>query len=66
MSEKRLRGYRAIGCARGEAPLGFSDTYEPIVKYDDHAHLVDREDLFFAPVRIPPPTKSWVVDPVGT
>jgi hypothetical protein len=25
MFEKRLRGYRAIGYARGEAPLGYMD-----------------------------------------
>ena len=28
MFERRLRGYRAIGYAQGEAPLGFSDTDE--------------------------------------
>jgi superfamily II DNA or RNA helicase len=36
MFEKRLRGYRAIGYARGEAPLGYAEPQdEPIVEYDD-------------------------------
>ena len=35
MFEKRLRGYRAIGYARGEAPLGFEEEPEDIVaEYD--------------------------------
>lgn len=35
MFEKRLRGYRAIGYARGEAPLGFAEMREePVVEYD--------------------------------
>jgi superfamily II DNA or RNA helicase len=35
MFEKRLRGYRAIGYARGEAPLGFTDAREEtVVEYD--------------------------------
>jgi len=36
MFEKRLRGYRAIGYARGEAPLGCTDpSYEHFTHYDD-------------------------------
>jgi len=36
MFEKRLRGYRAIGYARGEAPLGYAEPRdERIVEYDD-------------------------------
>lgn len=36
MFEKRLRGYRAIGYARGEAPLGYSEpTEENVVEYDE-------------------------------
>jgi superfamily II DNA or RNA helicase len=35
MFEKRLRGYRAIGYARGEAPLGFGEASEEVVvEYD--------------------------------
>jgi len=36
MFEKRLRGYRAIGYARGEAPLGYGESGEEIdVEYDE-------------------------------
>ena len=36
MFEKRLRGYRGIGYARGEAPLGYSERGdEIIVEYDE-------------------------------
>lgn len=36
MFEKRLRGYRAIGYARGEAPLGYSESGdELVVEYDE-------------------------------
>ena len=36
MFEKRLRGYRAIGYARGEAPLGFAEPDdELVVEYDE-------------------------------
>jgi superfamily II DNA or RNA helicase len=36
MFEKRLRGYRAIGYARGEAPLGYVEPAdETTVEYDD-------------------------------
>jgi superfamily II DNA or RNA helicase len=35
MFEKRLRGYRAIGYARGEAPLGYAEPEdERVVEYD--------------------------------
>lgn len=35
MFEKRLRGYRAIGYARGEAPLGYAELqHEQIIEYD--------------------------------
>jgi hypothetical protein len=38
MFEKRLRTYRAIGYARGEAPLGFAEPPEEIVvDYDEEA-----------------------------
>lgn len=37
MFEKRLRGYRAIGYAQGEAPLGFSDAASRFVELDDEA-----------------------------
>jgi superfamily II DNA or RNA helicase len=36
MFEKRLRTYRAIGYARGEAPLGYAEAIdEPTVDYDE-------------------------------
>ena len=38
MFEKRLRSYRAIGYARGEAPLGFSEPVEEYtIEYDEEA-----------------------------
>lgn len=38
MFEKRLRTYRAIGYARGEAPLGFVEPQEErIIEYDEEA-----------------------------
>jgi superfamily II DNA or RNA helicase len=38
MFEKRLRTYRAIGYARGEAPLGFGDAPEErVIEYDEDA-----------------------------
>jgi superfamily II DNA or RNA helicase len=43
MFERRLRGYRAIGYARGEAPLGFGEaSQEVVVEYD--ADAVDGPD----------------------
>jgi hypothetical protein len=35
MFERRLRTYRAIGYARGEAPLGLGEPAEPSVENDD-------------------------------
>jgi len=48
MFEKRLRGYRAIGYARGEAPLGYAEpTDERLVEYDEDAIVgPDEEDDF--------------------
>jgi hypothetical protein len=31
MFEKRLRGYRSIGYARGEAPLGYAEPKEDLI-----------------------------------
>ena len=45
MFERRLRGYRAIGYARGEAPLGFDEASEDVVvEYDSEAK--DEPDVF--------------------
>ena len=47
MFEKRLRGYRAIGYARGKAPLGYAEPDETVVEYDEHALAeLDRNDDF--------------------
>lgn len=36
MFERRLRGYRAIGYARGEAPLGYAEVVDELVtEYDE-------------------------------
>ena len=46
MFEKRLRTYRAIGYARGEAPLGFAEpSRELTVEYDEEAlrHFENRD-----------------------
>lgn len=59
MFEKRLRGYRAIGYARDEAPLGYAEPKEDlIVEYDedvlralDHESATDRSDEFAEWVR---------------
>ena len=38
MFEKRLRGYRAIGYARGERPLGYAEPGDgAVVAYDEGA-----------------------------
>lgn len=38
MFEKRLRGYRAIGYARGEAPLGYGEPGdEAVVEHEEDA-----------------------------
>jgi superfamily II DNA or RNA helicase len=45
MFERRLRGYRAIGYARGEAPLGLDEASEDVVvEYDSEAK--DEPDAF--------------------
>jgi superfamily II DNA or RNA helicase len=45
MSEKRLATYRAIGYARGEAPLGFAEALEErTVEYDQEALRHFQED----------------------
>jgi superfamily II DNA or RNA helicase len=47
MFKKRLRGYRGIGYARGEAPLGHGEVSdEPVVEYDSDVlrALKDAED----------------------
>ena len=48
MFEKRLRGYRAIGYARGEAPLGYAESAtETTVEYDEDVLAeLDRHDDF--------------------
>ncbi len=46
MFEKRLATYRAIGYARGEAPLGFAEPVdERTVEYDQEALRHFEEDL---------------------
>ncbi|MEO8302536.1 MAG: DEAD/DEAH box helicase family protein [Betaproteobacteria bacterium] len=48
MFEKRLKGYRAIGYARGEAPLGYAEpATETTVEYDEDVLAeLDRHDDF--------------------
>ena len=48
MFEKRLRGYRGIGYARGEAPLGYAEPAdEATVEYDEDVLAeLDRNDDF--------------------
>ena len=48
MFEKRLRGYRAIGYARGEAPLGYAELGdEVVVEYDeDVVRSLEETDAF--------------------
>jgi len=48
MFEKRLRGYRAIGYARGEAPLGYAEpSDDTTVEYDeDVLAALDQEEDF--------------------
>jgi hypothetical protein len=45
MFEKRLRGYRSIGYARGEAPLGFVEPdADLLIEYDeDVVRALDRD-----------------------
>jgi superfamily II DNA or RNA helicase len=47
MFEKRLRGYRSLGYARGEAPLGFGETDDDFVLGRDWAETQggDEDDL---------------------
>jgi len=45
MFEKRLRGYRAIGYARGEAPLGFAEPAEELTVEHDEDVLRSLKDL---------------------
>lgn len=48
MFEKRLRGYRAIGYAKGEAPLGYGEVAEEaVVEYDEDVlgSLEDTDDF---------------------
>jgi hypothetical protein len=48
MFEKRLRGYRGIGYARGESPLGLAaPDDEPVVEYDEDVlrSLKQRDDF---------------------
>jgi hypothetical protein len=46
MFEKRLRTYRAIGYARGEAPLGYAEpAEEQTVQYDREALRHFEEDV---------------------
>ena len=46
MFEKRLATYRAIGYARGEAPLGFAEPIEELtVEYDQEALRHFEDDL---------------------
>jgi hypothetical protein len=48
MFEKRLRGYRTIGYARGEAPLGYAEPRdETTVEYDEDVLVeLNRNDDF--------------------
>jgi hypothetical protein len=44
MFESRLRGYRAIGYTRGEAPLGYAEPTDDLtVDYDDVLRTLDHE-----------------------
>jgi hypothetical protein len=48
MFQKRLRGYRGLGYARGEAPLGLGDAWDNlVVEYDEGAlrALKERDDF---------------------
>ena len=48
MFEKRLRSYRAIGYARGEAPLGYAEPVDQTtVEYDEDilAKLARNDDF---------------------
>ena len=45
MFERRLRGYRAIGYARGEAPLGLGEASEEVVVEYDAEAVVESDTL---------------------
>jgi superfamily II DNA or RNA helicase len=47
MFQKRLRGYRSLGYARGEAPLGLGEPDDLVVEYDEEAlrSLKERDTL---------------------
>jgi superfamily II DNA or RNA helicase len=45
MFKKRLRGYRAIGYARGDAPLGYGEIVDETVVEYDHDVLRSLEDI---------------------
>lgn len=45
MFEKRLRGYRAIGYARGEATLGYAEPGDEVVVAYDEDVLRSLRDL---------------------
>jgi superfamily II DNA or RNA helicase len=52
MFQKRLRGYRGLGYARGEAPLGLGEPGDDIVvEYDEEVlrSLKKRDDFLWAP-----------------
>ncbi len=48
MFERRLRGYRAIGYARGETPLGFEEASEDVVVDYDGGVLDQADALDFS------------------
>ena len=45
MFEKRLRGYRAIGYARGDAPLGYAEPADELIGEHDEDVLCSRKEL---------------------
>ena len=54
MFQKRLRGYRGLGYARGEAPLGFVESADDlVVEYDEEVlhSLKERNDLLMTAKR---------------
>ncbi len=44
MFEMRLRGYRGIGYARGEAPLGVAETSDESIVENDQRFIQDLSD----------------------
>ena len=53
MFAKRLRGYRSIGYARGEAPLGYAEPKELTIEYDPNADLTVRPGGMTVSFRLP-------------